>query len=671
MTKRKRTTILLNILLPSRIQETNKSIRLLHIQKRLQKQKIDKQFAKFLEVFKKLHINIPFAEALEQMSSYAKFMKGILSQKLNLEELETVALTKECNAVLEQKLPPKIKDPGSFTIPCTIGKLSFDKCLYDLGASINLMPLSVFMQLGLPDPKPTNISLQLADRSITYPRDEEECYKVAMVDSVVNSEMEQLIKLDTLERALTGESEIEDEEGAKQLQLLNAASWKRKLDMPFESLGIAELKNSQERLKPSIEEARTLELKPLSDHLRYVFLGDASILPVINASNLPVFSKISKPFCNLLEKDVTFKFNEECLATFEILKKKLTTTPVITAPDWGESFEKMCDASDYAVGAILGQRKKNIFHVVYYTSKTLNDAQLNYTTTENELLAVVYGFEKFRSYLLRTKMMVYTDHASIKYLVSKKDSKPRLIRWILLLQEFKLEIKDRKGTKNQVADHLSYLEDQVDYMSKWVEVKALPTNDAKVVINFLHKNIFTRFGTPRVLISDEGTHFCNHKFTALMERYRVNHRVAISYHPQTNGQVEVSNREIKRILEKVLVYGKACHLPAELEHKAYWALKKLNLDMSAAGERIMLQINELDEFHLQAYENKKLYKGKVKRWHDRRLVHKSFVHGQQVLLFNYHLRLFPGKLKSRWLGLFIVKTVFSHGALEIFDKLPD
>ncbi|XP_074342316.1 uncharacterized protein LOC141679831 [Apium graveolens] len=298
--------------------------------KRLQKQKINKQFAKFLAVFKKLHINIPFTKALEQRPSYAKFMKGILSQKLKLEELETVALTEECSALLQHKLPRKLKDPGSFTIPCTIGKLSFDKSLCDLGASINLMPLSVFMQLGLPDQKPRNISLQLADRSITYPggivedvlvkvdklifpsdfvildfeEDKkiptilgtpflatgriliDECYKVELVDSVVKSEMEQLLRSDTLERALTRESEIEDEEGVEQLQLLNASKWKRKLDIPFESLGIAELKNSQEHLKLSIKEAPILELKPLADHLRYAFLGDPSTLPIFIASSL-------------------------------------------------------------------------------------------------------------------------------------------------------------------------------------------------------------------------------------------------------------------------------------------------------------------------------------------------------------------------------------------------
>jgi hypothetical protein len=124
-------------------------------------------------------------------------------------------------------------------------------------------------------------------------------------------------------------------------------------------------------------------------------------------------------------------------------------------PDWDLPFEIMCDASDYAVGAVRGQRKEGKVHAIYYASKTLNDAQVNYATTEKEFLAIVFAFEKFRSYIVNSKVIVYTDHAAIKYLLSKKDAKPRLIRWILLLQEFGVEIRDKKGSDNVVADHLS------------------------------------------------------------------------------------------------------------------------------------------------------------------------------------------------------------------------
>ena len=137
---------------------------------RLRKNKLDKQFSKFLDIFKKLHINIPFTDALEQMPSYVKFMKEILSNKRRLEEHETVMLTEECTAILQNKLPPKLKDPGSFTIPCTIGNSYFDKALCDLGASINLMPFSIFRKLGLGEAKATTVSLQLADMSIKHPR---------------------------------------------------------------------------------------------------------------------------------------------------------------------------------------------------------------------------------------------------------------------------------------------------------------------------------------------------------------------------------------------------------------------------------------------------------------------------------------------------------------------
>ena len=136
----------------------------------LKKHKLDKQFTKFMEVFKKLHINIPFADALEQIPSYVKFMKDILSQKRRLADFEIVNLTEECSAILQRKLPQKLKDPGSFTIPCTIGNAIFERALCDLGASINLMPLSIFKRLGLGEARPTTVTLQLTDRSLKHPR---------------------------------------------------------------------------------------------------------------------------------------------------------------------------------------------------------------------------------------------------------------------------------------------------------------------------------------------------------------------------------------------------------------------------------------------------------------------------------------------------------------------
>uniref|UniRef100_A0A2N9FSQ6 RNA-directed DNA polymerase n=1 Tax=Fagus sylvatica TaxID=28930 RepID=A0A2N9FSQ6_FAGSY len=169
------------------------------------------------------------------------------------------------------------------------------------------------------------------------------------------------------------------------------------------------------------------------------------------------FSAISRPLCNLLLKESTFEWTESCEVAFKKLVQLLTSAPIMQAPDWSLPFEIMCDASDYAVGAVLGQRKDKKPHVIYYASRTLNSAQMNYTTTEKELLAVVFALDKFRSYLMGTSIVVFTDHAALRYLLSKKDAKARLIRWILLLQEFNLQIKDKKGVENVVADHLSRL----------------------------------------------------------------------------------------------------------------------------------------------------------------------------------------------------------------------
>ena len=130
----------------------------------------------------------------------------------------------------------------------------------------------------------------------------------------------------------------------------------------------------------------------------------------------------------------------------------------MAAPEWDQEFKVMCDASDFAMGAVLGQRKEKILRAIYYDSRTFNDAQENYSTTEKEMLAIVFSCEKFRPYILESHVIVHTDHAAVKYLMSKKEAKPKLIRWVLLLQEFDLEIKDKKGCDNVIADHLSRVE---------------------------------------------------------------------------------------------------------------------------------------------------------------------------------------------------------------------
>nr|GEZ19100.1 reverse transcriptase domain-containing protein [Tanacetum cinerariifolium] len=237
----------------------------------------------------------------------------------------------------------------------------------------------------------------------------------------------------------------------------------------------------------------------------------------------------------------------------------------------------------------------------------------------------------------------------------------------------------------------------VDYLSKWVEAKALPTNDARVVVKFLN-SLFSWFGTPKAIISDRGTHFCNDQFSRVMSKYEVTHRLSTAYHPQTSGQVEVTNRGLKRILERTvgenralwsdkledtlwafktafktpigrtpyrLVYGKSCHLPLELKHKAFRALKHANFDLKTVGDHRKLQLDELSELRDQAYENSLIYKERTKKLHDTKIKNRIFNVGVQVLLFNSRLKIFSGKLKSRWSGPFTIAKVYPYGTAKL------
>nr|GEZ70124.1 reverse transcriptase domain-containing protein [Tanacetum cinerariifolium] len=415
---------------------------------------------------------------------------------------------------------------------------------------------------------------------------------------------------------------------------------------------------------------------------------------------------LEEVYIEALQKKTPFVFSKDCIDVSETLKKKLTEAPILVVPDWNLPFKLMCDASDFAIGAVLEQRKTKHFHPIHYASNTMTEAQIRYTTTEKEMLVVVYDFEKFRPYLFLSKIIVYMDHSALKYLLSKKDAKPRLenphkdvfenkdINENFPLETLAYDIL-KVGHEGPTGDHHGanfttkkvfdadfmgpfpssqgnrYILVVVDYLSKWVKAKALSTNDARVVVKFL-KSLFTRFGTPRAIISDRGTHFCNDKFAKVMSKYGVTHRLATAYHPQTSRQLEDAvwafrtayNTPIRCTPYK-LVYGKSCHLPIELEHKAYWALKHVNFDLKTAGDHQKLQLNELNELHDQAYENYLIYKEKTEKLHDSKIKNRIFNVGDRVLLFNSRLKIFSGKLKTCWSGPFTITKVFPYETVEL------
>nr|GEU75281.1 reverse transcriptase domain-containing protein [Tanacetum cinerariifolium] len=1136
---------------------------------RLAKEKLRKKddiiAVKFMEIFRDLHFELSFADALIHMPKFALMFKKLLNNKDKLIELTKTPLNENCSAVVLKKLPEKLGDPGQFLIPCDFSK--FDNCLAlaDLGASINLMSLSIWKKLRLPTLNDTKMVLELADRTISKPtgvaenvfvkvgkfyfpayfvfldfiadprsltlkcgdtpsisyNNFESLYKIDLIDAtceeysqevlgfsdivandnstpyfepIVSNSSQNLTLFDESDFLLLEEADafiaIDDEPISSEIDvtyydpegdilILEALLNSDPEPLPNQGDYFPEVHKDlkviepKENNKSSDDEPPEVKLKDLPPHLEYTFLGDNNKWPVIIAKDLSVDEKsallkvlksqkqaiawkltdikgINPEFCShkiLLEEDYTPKVQSQRRVNpkiHDVIKKEveklldagliyhisdnpwfssihcvskkggmivitndeneLVPTRLITgwrvcidfqklneatrkdhfplpfmdqmlerlagnalyyfldgfsgyfqipidlkdqekttfncpygtfaykrmpfglcnAPDtfqrcmmeilqdmieqtmevfmddfsvfgnsfstclthlekmlkrcedtklslnWEKShfmvkegivlghkilkkgievdkakiedqpFELMCDASNFAVGAVLGQRIEKHFRPIHYASKTMNEAESNYTTTEKEMLAVVYAFEKFRSYLIMNKSIVYTDHSALKYLFAKKDAKARLLRWILLLQEFDFKVVDTKGAKNYAADHLSRLEnlyenvfdpkeinesfsletisklahhdqsapwfvdfanyhagkfiikgmttqqknkffkdvnhyfwddpylfktcaDQVirrcvagqeavdiltachsrptgghyganytakkvfdsgfywptiykdafelvknydscqcqgkisqrdempqnaiqvceifnvwgidfmetfpnfkgnkyilvavDYLSKWVEAKALPTNDARVVVKFL-KSLFSWFRTPKAIISDRGTHFCNDQFAKVMSKYGVTHRLSTAYHPQMSGQVEITNRVLKRILERTVGEN-------QLEHKAYWALKHANFGLKTAGDHHKIQLNELHELRDQAYENSLIYKERMKKLHDLKIKNHIFNVGDQVLLFNSRLKIFSGKLKSRWSGPFTITEVYPYGTAKL------
>nr|GEU43027.1 hypothetical protein [Tanacetum cinerariifolium] len=790
--------------------------------------KANDQREKFFQIFKDLNFNISFADALILMLKFGPSIKSLLTNKDKLCELARTPLNEHCSAVLLKKFPEKLGDPGKFLIPCDFPGMAECLALADLGASINLMPLSVWNKLPLPDLSPTRsflkteralidvfkgeLTLHVGKEAITFNLDQTLRYSANYNDMTAN-------QIDFIAMACEEYSQEVLEAFMNDDPSLPPPNQENYLPQVRKELKICEAKTD----RSSIDEPPEVELKDLPPHLEYAFLEGNDKLPVIVLKDLSVeektalitvlkshkraiawklsnikgidpefcthkilmeedfepvvqhqrrfnpkiydviknklneatrkdhfplpfmdqmlkrlvgnryysfldgfsglfqipidpkdqekttftypygtfayhrmpfllcnasgtfqrcmmaifhdmiektmevfiddfsvfgnsfqtylshlekmlksflghagfyqrfiqdFSKIARPMTRLFEKDTLFLFSKECVEAFQTLKRKLTEAPILIAPDWDMPFELMCDASDFAIGAVLGQHQEKHFRPIHYASKTMTEAESNCTAMEKEMLAVVYAFKKFWSYLIMNKSIVYTKHSALKYIFAKKDSNVRLLRWVLLLQEFTFKVIDTKGSENLAADHLSRLENPHQNVLDPKEInESFPLETL---------NMISSHGENRASWSD--------KLDDALWAFQTTYKTPIGCTPNK------------------LVYGKGCHLLIELEHKAYWALKHANFDLQITGDHRKVQLNELCD---QAYENSLIYKEKTKRLHDSKIKDCVFNVGDRVLLFNSRLKSFSGKLKSHWSGPFIISHVFSYGTIEL------
>nr|GEX52575.1 reverse transcriptase domain-containing protein [Tanacetum cinerariifolium] len=670
----------------------------------------------------------PFADALILMPKFGPTIKSLLTNKEKLFELARTPLNEHCSAVLLKKLPKKPGDPGKFFIPCDFSEMDECLALADLGASIDLMPLSVWKIFSLPELSPTFVTFELADRSISRPVGviKDVSVKVGKFYFpadfvVVDFDADPRVLL-ILERSFlkTGRALIDVYEGELTLRVgkeavtfnldqtsryssnyddmsvnridvidvaceINDSYYDLEGDilllkeflnddpssppLPPQELKVIEPNNE----KSFIDEPPVIELKDLPPHIEYVFLEGDDKLPVIIVKDLKDEEKIA--LIKLL------KSHNQALSWqlfdikggFTVVKNEeneLVPTRLVTSWRVCIDYRKLNDATrkDHFPLPFIDQMLERLAGNEYYCFldgfSGYFQIPIDPQDQEKTTFTCPYGSQEAVDILKACHNGPTGGHHGPNY-TSKKVFYSGFY-WPTIYRDAHDLVKSCDASQRN-----KYILVAVDYLSKWVKEKALPTNDAQVVCKFL-KSLFARFGTPRAIISDRGTHFCNDQFAKVMLKYGVTHRLAIEYRPQTSGQMEVSNRGLKRILERTvgenraswsdklddalwafciafktsigctpykLVYGKACHLSIELKHNAYCALKHCNYDL--------------------------LIVEKTKRIHDSKIKDRVSNIGDRVLLFNSRLKIFSGNLKTRWTGPFIVSQVFPYGTVKL------